>query len=151
MRGGFMYLAAVMDWATRFVLSWRLSNSMDVGFCVDVLADALRLGAAPGIFNTDQGAQFTSAAFTEAALACGARVSMDGRGRWMDNAFIERLWRFLKHEAVHLHDLVDGLEAHRVIGAWLAFHNDCRPHTALGGRTPRMAYEGLSPPLAKAA
>ena len=144
-RHGFLYLVAVMDWATRFVLSWRLSNSMDVGFCLDALADALRGGAAPGIFNTDQGVQFTSAAFTEAVQACGAQVSMDGKGRWVDNVMVERLWRSLKCEAVHLHELADGLEAHRVIGSWMAFYNDCRPHSSLEDRTPRMAYEGVVP------
>ena len=92
-RGGFLYLVAVMDWATRFVLAWRLSNCMDAGFCVDALHDALSGYPAPGIFNTDQGAQFTSTAFTSAVQSAGAQVSMDGRGRWMDNRFIERLWR----------------------------------------------------------
>ena len=139
MRGGLLYLVAVMDWTTRCVLSWRLSNSMDTGFCLDALADTLRGGA----FNTDQGVQFTSAAFTAAVGACGAKVSMDGRGCSVDNVFIERLWRSLKCEAVHLHELANGIDAHRVIAAWMTFYNDCRPHSALGGRTPRMAYEGV--------
>ncbi len=98
---GFFYLVAVMDWATRHVLSWRLSNTMDVGFCLAALEDAL-LGGAPGIFNTDQGSQFTSEAFTGRVLAAGARMSMDGRGRCLDNIFIERLWRSLKYECVYL-------------------------------------------------
>ena len=110
-RGGFMYLVAVMDWATRFVLSWRLSNSMGVGFCLDALDDALSGRVAPGILNTDQGSQFTSRAFTDAVLASGARVSMDGRGRCSDNVFIERLWGLLKREAVRLRELEDGLKA----------------------------------------
>ena len=151
MRRGFMYLVAVMDWATRFVLSWRLSNSMDAGFCLDALHDALSGGRTPGVFNTDQGSQFTSAAFTGAVQASGAQVSMDGRGRWIDNRLIERLWRSLKCEAVHLHALADGLEAHRVIGSWMAFYNDVRPHSSLGGVAPRMAYEGGAMPLSKAA
>ena len=110
-RAGFLYLVAVMDWATRFVLSWRLSNTMDAAFCVEALEDALGGGAAPGIFNTDQGAQFTSLAFTGRVLASGALCSMDGRGRCMDNVFIERLWRSLKYEAVYLRDLADSFEA----------------------------------------
>ena len=109
-KSGFFYLVAVMDWATRCVLSWRLSNTMDAGFCVEALEDALR-GGTPGIFNTDQGAQFTSLAFTERVLSSGAKVSMDGRGRYMDNIFIERLWRSLKYEAVYLHELEDGRHA----------------------------------------
>lgn len=141
-QGGFMYLVAVMDWATRFVLSWRLSNCMEAGFCVDALHDALSGGAAPGILNTDQGSQFTSLAFTSAVQASGARVSMDGRGRWLDNRFIERLWRSLKCEAVHLHDLRSGADALRVIGDWFRHYNRARPHSALGGITPSMAYEG---------
>ena len=149
--GGFMYLVAVMDWATRFVLSWRLSNSMDAGFCLDALHDALSGGQAPGIFNTDQGSQFTSLAFTGAVQASGARVSMDGRGRWIDNRIIERLWRSLKYEAVYLRELEDGLDAHRVIGSWMAFYNDARPHSPLGGITPRMAREGRPMPMLKAA
>ena len=104
---GFFYLVAVMDWATRRVLSWRLSNTMEVGFCLGALEDALR-GGAPGIFNTDQGSQFTGLAFTQRVLSSGARMSMDGRGRFMDNIFIERLWRSLKYEAVYLHELGDG-------------------------------------------
>ena len=151
MRGGFMYLVAVMDWATRFVLSWRLSNCMDVRFCLDALDEALHGGVAPRILNTDQGAQFTGAGFTDAVQAAGARVSMDGMGRWRDNVVIERLWRSLKCEAVYLHDLSDGLAAHKVIGAWMRFYNEERPHSALGGRTPRMAYEGRPLPLVRAA
>ena len=136
---GFLYLVAVMDWASRHVLAWRLSNTMDTGFCIEALEAALRTGT-PEIFNTDQGAQFTSAAFTERVLAAGARCSMDGRGRCLDNVFIERLWRSLKYEAVYLHELVDGFEAERVIGTWMTFYSDVRPHSALGGRTPAEAY-----------
>ena len=136
---GFLYLVAVMDWASRHVLAWRLSNTMDTGFCIEALEAALRTGT-PEIFNTDQGAQFTSAAFTERVLAAGARCSMDGRGRCLDNVFIERLWRSLKYEAVYLHELADGFEAERVIGTWMTFYSDVRPHSALGGRTPAEAY-----------
>lgn len=136
---GFLYLVAVMDWATRYVLAWRLSNTMDCGFCVEALEAALRAGT-PEIFNTDQGAQFTSGAFTGRIEASGARCSMDGRGRWLDNVFIERLWRSLKYEAVYLHELGDGFAAERVIADWMAFYNGQRPHSALGGRTPSEAY-----------
>ena len=149
LRRGFMYLVAVMDWATRFVLSWHLSNSMGVGFCLDALDDALSGGATPGILNTDQGSQFTSDAFTGAVLASGARVSMDGAGRWRDNVMIERLWRSLKHEDLHGRDLADGLEAHAAISSWLDYYNNDRPHAALAGRTPRMAYEGIPMPPIK--
>ena len=138
---GFFYLVAVMDWASRRVLSWRLSNTMDSAFCVDALAAALCLGV-PEIFNTDQGAQFTSIAFTERVLLSGARCSMDGRGRYLDNIFIERLWRSLKYEAVYLHELADGRDAARIIGSWVSFYNELRPHSALGGRTPGEAYRG---------
>ena len=136
---GFLYLVAIMDWASRHVLSWRLSNTMDTGFCVEALEAALRTGT-PDIFNTDQGSQFTSAAFTERVLAAGAQCSMDGRGRCLDNVFIERLWRSLKYEAVYLHELADGFAAERVIGAWMTFYGNVRPHSALGGRTPAEAY-----------
>ena len=141
-RGGFMYLVAVMDWATRFVLSWRLSNCMETGFCLDALHEAPSGRSAPGIFNTDQGSQFTSAAFTGAVEASGARMSMDGRGRWLDNRFIERLWRSMKCEAVYLHDLESGIVAHRFIGDWFLHYNNARPHSALRGITPRMACDG---------
>lgn len=139
-RRGFLYLVAVMDWATRHVLSWRLSNSMDVGFCVDALNAALSKYGKPQIFNTDQGSQFTSLAFTGALQDAGVAISMDGRGRFMDNIFIERLWRSLKYEAVYLHELTDGFKAERVIAEWIGFYNTERPHSALAGRTPAEAY-----------
>jgi len=144
---GFFYLVAVMDWASRRVLSWRLSNTMDSTFCADALVVALRHGV-PEIFNTDQGAQFTSIAFTERVLSSGARCSMDGRGRYLDNIFIERLWRSLKYEAVYLHELADGRDAERIVRSWVGFYNALRPHSALGGRTPDEAYRGV---LAEAA
>jgi len=138
---GFFYLVAVMDWASRHVLSWRLSNTMDSAFCIEALDAALRCGA-PEIFNTDQGAQFTSIAFTERVRAAGALCSMDGRGRYLDNIFIERLWRSLKYEAVYLHELVDGRAAERVIDSWIGFYNELRPHSSLDGRTPGDVYRG---------
>ena len=128
---GFLYLVAVMDWASRAVLAWRLSNTMDVSFCVSALEEALARFGRPEIFNTDQGSQFTSAAFTGMLAAAGIRISMDGRGRWMDNVFIERLWRSLKHEDIYLKGYADGHEAKAGIAEWIAFYNNRRPHQAL--------------------
>ena len=142
---GFLYLVAVMDWATRHVLSWRLSNSMDVGFCVEALAAALANYGNPEIFNTDQGSQFTSFAFSAVLKDAGVAISMDGRGRFMDNIFIERLWRSLKYEAVYLHELTDGFVAEGVIAEWIDFYNAERPHSALAGRTPAEAYGAGQP------
>jgi putative transposase len=137
---GFLYLVAIMDWASRAVLSWRLSNTMDASFCVAALEEALARFGKPEIFNTDQGSQFTSAAFTGTLAAAGIKISMDGRGRWMDNVFIERLWRSLKHEDVYLKGYADGREARAGIGAWIAFYNTRRPHQALGNRTPMAVW-----------
>jgi len=137
---GFLYLVAVMDWSSRAVLSWRLSNTMDVSFCVSALEEALARFGRPEIFNTDQGSQFTSAAFTDALTAAGIRISMDGRGRWMDNVFIERLWRSLKHEDIYLQAYADGHEAKAGIGTWIGFYNNSRPHQALGNRTPMAVW-----------
>jgi putative transposase len=137
---GFLYLVAIMDWASRAVLTWRLSNSMDVSFCVSALEEALARFGRPDIFNTDQGSQFTSTTFTAVLLATGIRVSMDGRGRWMDNVFIERLWRSLKHEDIYLKGYADGHEAKAGITAWLAFYNTRRPHQALGNRAPMAVW-----------
>lgn len=145
---GFLYLIAIMDWATRKVLSWRLSNAMDVSFCVETLQEALRQYGSPEVFNTDQGSQFTSFAFTGVLKAAGIRISMDGRGRYLDNIFIERLWRSLKYEAVYLHEMSDGFVARRIIGEWITFYNTIRPHSALQGRTPAGAYK-LKPPQAR--
>ncbi len=142
---GFLYLVAIMDWATRRVLAWRLSNTMDASFCVEALAEALARYGRPEIFNTDQGSQFTSFNFTGALKDAGIRISMDGRGRWMDNVFIERLWRSLKYEAVYLHELTDGFVAERVIGEWIGFYNTERPHSALAGQTPTEAYGAEQP------
>jgi len=139
-RRGFLYLVAIMDWATRHVLAWRLSNTMDAGFCVEALREAMARYGKPEIFNTDQGSQFTSLDFSGVLKDAGIAISMDGRGRCLDNIFIERLWRSLKYEAVYLHELSDGFAAQRVIGEWIGFYNTGRPHSALGGRTPVEAY-----------
>lgn len=140
MRRGFLYLAAVMDWATRKVLSWRVSNTMDVEFCLDALKEALARHGRPDIFNTDQGSQFTSPRFTDVLLAAGVRISMDGRGRWMDNVFIERLWRSLKYECVYLHAFETGSELRAGLTRWIGYYNARRPHSTLAGRTPDEAY-----------
>jgi putative transposase len=137
---GFLYLVAVIDWASRAVLSWRLSNTMDVSFCVDALEDALSRFGKPQIFNTDQGSQFTSMAFTGVLERAGVLISMDGRGRWMDNVFIERVWRSLKHEDVYLKGYADGRELHEGLSDWIAFYNEERPHQAHGYRTPMAVW-----------
>jgi len=137
---GFLYLVAVIDWASRAVLSWRLSNTMDASFCVEALEEALARHGRPEIFNTDQGSQFTGAAFTSVLIEAGVRISMDGRGRWMDNVFIERLWRSLKHEDVYLKGYADGREARTGIGDWIAFYNEIRLHQALGYRAPMAVF-----------
>jgi putative transposase len=139
-RRGFLYLIAIMDWATRHVLAWRLSNTMDAGFCVEALHEAMARYGKPEIFNTDQGSQFTSLDFTGMLKDAEVTISMDGRGRCMDNIFIERLWRSLKYEAVYLHELTGGFAAQRVIGEWIGFYNTARPHSALDGRTPAQTY-----------
>ena len=143
MRRGFLYLVAVMDWASRKVLSWRLSNTMDVEFCREALEEALTLHGRPEIFNTDQGSQFTSLRFTEVLTGAGIQVSMDGRGRWMDNVFIERLWRSLKYECVYMNAFETGSEARAGLRRWINYYNAERPHSALGGRTPAEAHAGL--------
>ena len=142
---GFLYLVAVMDWATRHVLAWRLSNTIDARFCVEALNEALARYGTPTIFNTDQGSQFTSSDFTGVLASADIRISMDGRGRCRDNIFIERLWRSLKYEAVYLHELADGFRAERVIGEWIDFYNTERPHSALAGQTPAEAYQAGRP------
>ena len=134
-----------MDWATRHVLAWRISNTMDVRFCVDALNEALARYGKPEIFNTDQGSQFTSFDFTGTLKSKEVTISMDGRGRCMDNIFIERLWRSLKYEAVYSTKLTDGFKAERVIGEWIDFYNTERPHSSLDGKTPAEAYWGDRP------
>jgi putative transposase len=138
-------LIAIKDWVTRHVLAWRLSNTMDVGFCVEALHEAMARYGKPEIFNTDQGSQFTSLDFTGMLKDAEVTISMDGRGRSMDNIFIERLWRSLKYEAVYLHELTDGFAAQRVIGERIGFYNTARPHSALDGRTPAQAYAPKRP------
>ena len=133
---GFLYVVAIMDWASRAVLSWRLSNTMDASFCLEALEEALARFGKPEIFNTDQGSQFTSQAFTGALEQAGVRISMDGRGRFLDNIFIERLWRSLKHEDIYLKHYADGREARAGIASWIAFYNNGRAHQGLGYRTP---------------
>jgi putative transposase len=129
-----------MDWASRAVLTWRLSNSMDSSFCVAALEEALARFGKPDIFNTDQGSQFTSLAFTGVLMAAGVRISMDGRGRWMDNVMIERLWRSLKYECIYLHAFETGSEVRQGLKRWIDFYNTRRPHSSLDDKTPDEAY-----------
>ncbi len=139
MRRGFMYLVAVMDWYSRYVLTWELSNTLEAGFCTHALERALA-GASPAIFNTDQGSQFTSAEFTGALLDRGVRISMDGRGRALDNVFIERLWRSVKCEDIYLHEYADGHELHHGLSKYFQFYNHERSHDSLGKQTPAYVY-----------
>lgn len=139
-KGGFLYLVAIMDWHSRKVLSWRLSNTMHADFCVEALQEAIAKYGPPEIMNTDQGSQFTGADWITALKDHGVRISMDGRGRYLDNIFIERLWRSLKQEAVYLEELTDGFKARQVIKSWISFYNIQRPHSALEYRTPEEAY-----------
>ena len=134
---GFLYLVAVMDWATRTVLSWRLSNTLDNTFCREALQEALECYGRPEIFNTDQGSQFTSRDFIEVLEQAEVEISMDGKGRWRDNVFIERLWRSLKYECVYLHEFEDGRQARQAIADWLRYYNEDRPHSSLAGTGPR--------------
>ncbi len=136
MRRGFLYLVAVMGWATRKVLSWRVSNTMDVEFCLEALEEALARFGQPRIFSTDQGSQFTSPRFTGLLQRTGLRISMDGRGRWMDNVFIERLWRNLKYECLYLHAFETGSKARARLSKWIDYYNARRPHSVLAGQTP---------------
>lgn len=140
MRRGYLYLVVVMDWFSRYVLAWELSNSLEAAFCLSTLEEALAAGT-PGIFNTDQGAQFTGEEFTGRLESAGVRVSMDGRGRAMDNLFIERLWRSLKYEEVYLCDYADGRAAYEGLDRYFRFYNTERPHQGLGNRTPATVYQ----------
>tara|TARA_B100000315_G_scaffold234869_1_gene249267 strand:+ start:365 stop:847 length:483 start_codon:yes stop_codon:yes gene_type:complete len=140
MARGFMYLVCVMDWHSRYVLSWRLSNTLEADFCVDGLEEALDKDV-PEIFNTDQGSQFTSEAFTSTLLNGGVRISMDSAGAYMDNVFIERLWRSVKYEEVYLKVYESVAEARAGIGAYLRFYNTERPHQSLEYRTPAQVFE----------
>ena len=145
MRKGFAYLVAVMDWKTRAVLSWKVSNTMEVGFCLEAFEEALRVaGKSPEIFNTDQGSQFTSQGWIEALEGAGIRVSMDGKGRWMDNVFIERLWRSVKYEGVYLWGPATVQELEKQLEVWFEDYNRWKPHSALGGLTPWESYRPQS-------
>jgi putative transposase len=139
LRGGFVYLVAVLDWFSRYVLSWELSNTLETGFCLEALEAALARGR-PEVFNTDQGAQFTSPAFTGRLAAAGVRISMDGRGRALDNVFVERLWRTVKYEEVYLQDYESMGDARRGLARYFPFYNEERPHQALAYRPPVAVY-----------
>ena len=139
MAAGFMYLAAVIDWFSRYVVAWRLSNTLDGSFCLEMLEEALR-GGRPEVFNTDQGVQFTAAAFTVCLEGAGVAVSMDGRGRALDNVFVERLWRSLKYEYIYLNSYVSVKYLHAGLEDWFRFYNHQRPHQALRYRTPAEVY-----------
>ena len=143
---GFLSLVAIQDWASRKVLSWRLSNTMEASFCVEALAEALAQYGPPAIVNTDQGSQFTSLEFTQTLKDAGVQISMDGKGRWMDNVFIERLWRSLTYACVSLHDFEGGSEAREGIGRYFRFYNDARPHAKLGYQTPAAFYDSMPRP-----
>jgi len=140
MSRGFMYLVAVMDWFSRYVIAWDVSNSMESDFCVVVLKRALKKGH-PGIFNTDQGVQFTSEEFTDALDRAGVRISMDGRGRALDNVFIERLWRSVKYEDLYLREYADGHALHAGLARYFRFYNHERPHSALDNLTPAKRHK----------
>lgn len=152
-KNGFLYLVAIhcpavvclqtmrgMDWATRKVLSWRLSNTLDASFCVEALEEAIARYGKPEIMNTDQGSQYTGTDWITTLTKADIKISMDGRGRYLDNIFIERLWRSLKQEAVYLHEITNGFQAKRIIDDWIGFYNTERPHTALDKHTPDAAY-----------
>lgn len=141
MAHGFAYLVAVMDLYSRRVLAWRLSNTLDTTFCVEAVQEALLRFGPPEIFNTDQGCQFTAKDFTDVLLKRGVKVSMDGKGRWTDNVFVERLWRTLKYEEVYLHAYDTLREARAGIGRHIEFYNSARPHSALGMQTPTSFYD----------
>ena len=140
MARGFVYLAAVIDWFSRRVLSWRLAITMDVSFCLEALEDALEQYGKPEIFNTDQGSQFTSLAFTDRLKQAGINISMDGKGRWADNVFVERFWRSLKYEEVYLHAYDSVSAARSGIGRYIEFFNQQRPHSSLNRQTPDQVY-----------
>ena len=140
MRRGFVYLVAILDWATRKVLAHRVSISMTTDFCVEALEEAIARYGTPEIFNTDQGSQFTSADFTRVLTDHGIKISMDGKGRWVDNVFVERLWRSVKYEHVYLHAYESVTEAREQLAGYFEFYNEQRPHSALAARTPDAAY-----------
>ena len=139
---GFFYLVAVMDWHSRKVLSWRLSNTMDTSFCIEALEEALKKYGKPEIFNTDQGSQFTSDEWIKVLKDANVKISMDGKGRWMDNVFIERLWRSVKYECLFLHDWAFGSEVRAGFEKWFDHYNAERPHQAMDYQTPDEVYTG---------
>ena len=146
-----LYLVAIMDWYSRKVLAWRLSNSMDAEFCVEALKEALAKHGTPQIFNTDQGSQFTSGDWIDVLSDAKIKISMDGKGRWIDNRMIERLWRSLKYECVYLHAFEKGSEAKAGIRKWLEYYNAERPHSTHGILTPDEAYASKTEPMRLAA
>ena len=150
MARGFVYLAAVVDWFSRRVLAWRLSITLEAGFCIEALEEALARHGKPAIFNTDQGSQFTSGDFTGVLLKAGVAISMDGRGSWRDNVFVERLWRTIKYEEVYLHAYDTVTHARASLGRYIAFYNSRRPHSSLDRQTPDQAYFNRLPHLAAA-
>jgi putative transposase len=151
MARGFVYLAAVVDWCSRKVLSWRLSITMDVDFCLEAVEEAMARHGKPEIFNTDQGSQFTSTAFTGLLITNGIRISMDGKGAWRDNVFIERIWKSVKYEEVYLKAYANVPEARASIRKYLDFYNGRRPHQSLGRQTPDQAYFNALQPIPVAA
>ena len=150
MKRGFLYLTAVLDWATRRILSWRLSNTLTADFCVEALEEAIVRYGPPQIMNTDQGSQFTSSEFIAMLHAHGIAISMDGRGCWRDNVFVERLWRSIKYEEVYLYAYDTVSEARASLARYVAFYNERRPHSSLDGQTPDRVYFNALP-LAAAA
>ncbi len=151
MAKGFCFLVAIMDWASRRVLAWRLSNTLDTSFCLEALEEAVAIYGLPGIFNTDQGSQFTSDEFTEALISRGILISMDGKGRWMDNIFVERLWKSVKYEEVYLKAYNSIGEAWQELKVYFEFYNSRRRHQGLDGRTPNEVYCSTLPPTQVAA
>ena len=145
MRRGFLYLFAVLDWASRRVLAWRLSNTLTTDFCVEAVQEAITRYGTPEIFNTDQGCQFTSQEFTGLLKTHDIQISMDGAGRWRDNVFVERLWRSLKYEEVYLHAYETIHDAQQGVTRYMTFYNRIRPHRALDGRTPDCVYWEIEP------
>ena len=145
---GFLYLVAVLDWYSRKVLSWRLSNTMDTSFCIDAIEEAISKYGAPEISNSDQGSQFTSIEFTDLLKQHNIKISMDGKGRWIDNVFVERLWKSLKYECVYLQEFDNGLQAKSAIADWIEFYNTNRPHSTFDGQTPDEVYYGNKQMLA---
>jgi len=150
MARGFVYLAAVVDWFSRRVLAWRLSITMEAEFCIEALEEALARHGRPEIFNSDQGSQFTSTSFTDVLLKAGIAISMDGKGSWRDNVFVERLWRSVKYEEVYLKAYDSVAEARSAIGGYFGFYNTRRPHSSLERRTPDQACFNRLPQIAAA-